>query len=972
MAKRLTPFIGLAVVAALALAAAFGAFSLSPAYAGADAPNARGLAPAEDFQSQVITSWPPAPAFTVETDTGTATARTDIEQGSNAQGNVRMYKGETLTIDLKDSINNTAAAITTGGTPLLNAWDLRAAAAGVVTIAATSPVTAANVVGEVTPIYTHHLNQGGSTSTEVTITAAAPGTVLMTVTGIDYDTTAGDPLVTGEVAASTYTFSITVGDGPTITPASMDPGDRTRYRVIFTASADMSTGEEISIELEDFGFPGSANADSVTIETDAYYVSEGDTRATDAQMRLVDAKYQAGVVTPSSAYVSGEKLKITVPDMNPETDRANGIQKGDVITIVIQQGAGVTNPTEGGGAKAVIENTVDDVKQTTPEFTVNRLVELNEDEGGRNTTVTATGKGFKNGTSLGFFLDEGDPRGMGDPDGFYTSGIDTILCEVAQVRSDDTGSCSFTVNNPPFDSGPNYVNAIDGRSNRVTDPTTGDNVFDLQPSISVSPNSGNPGDSLQIQLVDFTGGSSISRVQLARDSRSVATGLGNVSANGDANVRITIPDWASSGIQDLRVTVTKPTSGDNACTPSSSDDCTQSDNVNVTIGGPEVTANPVTVLPNQRISLRGSGFAAGARICCDDPDGVATEHSAPSIAIAGATIANDLINEDGGTVTVDSGGNWATSVDLPINTVTTSDGTREIRVTDSKGRTGTVEVTIPARTVTIDPPTGRVGTTAVVRGEGFPSKNDEGSSFNVEITYTASGSETKVSALPDASGRFEAEIRIPTSANIPSTNTVEVEFSYGPSGSQTTVVTTVTHEVPKGLLTLSRSTGAPGTEVTVTGSGFNAYASVSEVTIGSLDITPIPQARTDAQGRVEFDIIIPGMNSGIQTVDVTIREIVSSAGFTVTSAADVGAETPAAEGVANMGDNFIRSFNFNNDTKEWSFYDPEAGDASTQANFIAGSTYWVLVGQTQEVILNGKTRTLTCSEDGNCWNLIVW
>ena len=967
MAKRLTPFIGLAVVAALALAAAFGAFSLNPAFAGVDAPDARGLAPAVDFQSQAVTTWPPDPVFTEETDAGTATARGDFEQGTAAPANMRMYKGETFTVDLANVISNTdglASALQ------LDHWQMTVPATEtpVVRLVAAAPNPSTD--NPPTDINTRAL-AATSSSTEVTITAVGPGRVLARIEAADYSTTPSASPVSGEVSFSFYTFTIDVAEA-TLTPSSTDPGARTRYRVVFTASSDMSTGEEISIELEDFRFPSSANADSVTIESDAYYVTEDDNRATDAQIRATDAKYRGGVLTPTSAYVSGEKLKLTVPDMNPETDRSEGIRKGDRITVVIQQGAGIANPTEGSqGGVAKITNTVDDSEQETAKFTVGRLVELNEDSGGRGTVVTATGKGFKNGTTLGFFLDEGGPDGTGDPDGIYTSGVDTILCEVARVSGDDTGSCDFTVNNPPFDSGNNYVNAIDGRSNRATDPTTGDNVFELEPSITVSPASGNPGDDLQIQLVDFVGGSSITRVELARDQRPVATALGSVSTNGDANIRVTIPDWASAGIQDLRVTVTKPSVGDNACTVTATEDCEQSDNVNVTIGGPDVTASPETVLPNQRISLRGSGFAAGALICCTDPDGTATAHSAPSIAIGGAAIDTTLINEDGGTVTVDSGGNWATSVDLPINTITTTEGTREIRVTDSKGRTGTVEVTIPARTVTIDPPSGRVGTTATVRGEGFPSKNDEGSSFNVEITYTASGSETKVSALPDASGRFEAEIRIPTSANIPSTNTVEVEFSYGPSGSRTTVVTTVSHKVPKGLITLSQTRGAPGATVTVTGSGFNAYASVTEVTIGSLDITPIPQARTDSQGRVEFDVIIPGMNSGIQTLDVTIRDIVSSAGFTVTSAADIGAETPVAEAVANMGDNFVRSFNFNNDTKEWTFYDPMAGDASSQNVFIAGASYWVLVGATQEVILNGRTRTLTCVA-GNCWNQIVW
>ena len=87
-----------------------------------------------------------------------------------------------------------------------------------------------------------------------------------------------------------------------------------------------------------------------------------------------------------------------------------------------------------------------------------------------------------------------------------------------------------------------------------------------------------------------------------------------------------------------------------------------------------------------------------------------------------------------------------------------------------------------------------------------------------------------------------------------------------------------------------------------------------------------------------------------------------------------GAATPTAAGVANLGDRFARSFHFDNDTKTWEFYDPAAGDASTQDSLIAGESYWFLVTETTgttEAILNGKTRQLTCVR-GNCWNLLVW
>ena len=84
-----------------------------------------------------------------------------------------------------------------------------------------------------------------------------------------------------------------------------------------------------------------------------------------------------------------------------------------------------------------------------------------------------------------------------------------------------------------------------------------------------------------------------------------------------------------------------------------------------------------------------------------------------------------------------------------------------IRVKDDEGRVGTVDVTVPERSVNITPTSGRVGTIAVVRGENFPSKNDEGTSFNVTVEYGSGTGGTTVTAVPDASGTFEVQLRIP-------------------------------------------------------------------------------------------------------------------------------------------------------------------------------------------------------------------
>ena len=209
------------------------------------------------------------------------------------------------------------------------------------------------------------------------------------------------------------------------------------------------------------------------------------------------------------------------------------------------------------------------------------------------------------------------------------------------------------------------------------------------------------------------------------------------------------------------------------------------------------------------------------------------------VSIGGKPIDGDRIN-DGEPVRVDNGGNWSASVDLPLAEATTGPGQRVIRVTDSGNRTGGVEITIPDRTVTVSPESGRVGTLALVEGRGFPSKNDEGDSFNISVVYETTSGQTTLSATPDASGRFEVQLRIPTTAAIPSSNTVKVSFT---DADGVVVPITIPHDVPEGIITLSETSGGPGSSVTVNGEGFKSFVPISEVKIGTLDVTPAPEAQ---------------------------------------------------------------------------------------------------------------------------------
>ena len=408
------------------------------------------------------------------------------------------------------------------------------------------------------------------------------------------------------------------------------------------------------------------------------------------------------------------------------------------------------------------------------EFSVRRTISLSEEDGGRGTAVTVTGKGFKNGTSVTFLR----MMGKGTKPADFTAG--TSLC--SGLASGGVASCDFTVTSPLFKHGNNYINAVDGRSNMGSESEP----FELKPSISVNPSSGSPGESLLVQLYDFRPGDTVDAVKIARRTLCIpdeggvvklmhtcGTGYSNWKPNG-LSFRVVIPNDAPLGRQDLQVVTTN-------------DD----DNTNIIISGPLITSNPSTVLANQRVSLVGNGFTAGARI--------------NKITFAGEEIDSARI-AGGNPVRVDGGGNWNASVNLPLNTSTVSAGTHAIQVTDSAGRVSQVKVTVPEREVTITPENGRVGTIAVVRGQNFPSKNDEGNSFNVQVVYgSGSTGSTTVSTVPDASGRFEVQMRIPTTAAIPSTNDVSVSFGAAGDGGPFTI--NVSHQVPEGIITLSATSG---------------------------------------------------------------------------------------------------------------------------------------------------------------------
>ena len=174
-------------------------------------------------------------------------------------------------------------------------------------------------------------------------------------------------------------------------------------------------------------------------------------------------------------------------------------------------------------------------------------------------------------------------------------------------------------------------------------------------------------------------------------------------------------------------------------------------------------------------------------------------------------------------------------------------------------------------------------------------------------------------------------------------------------------------------ISLSDSSGPPGTTVTVAGYGFPPHSPVESVQVDDgLDVAPDNPVSTNAQGQFRLDITFPGLVGTVwHTLQVQVAGVSAATPIVIIGYTIPAADTLAADAFQNLGDNFVRVFHF--DRKYgWEFYDPQVPEASTLRSMRDSGCYWLLVKEPTEVFINRQIRNLTCWPEGKCWNFIVW
>ena len=775
---------------------------------------------------------------------------------------------------------------------------------------------------------------------------------------------------------------------PTIQQTPEDPGSTARYTIKFRTPTALAAGvDDIVFTLDsEFGVPNPLDRLQVSISADSV---TGGGAANESVAPLG--------VTVDFVGTEGDEpeITITVGDMDTsDNSGGNGIDALANVTVIIRQAAGVSNPTEQGFDSWEIHTTQDTTKVKTSDedaIVANKskgpftpaIIDFSSVGEGRGGSTTAVAKGFEGGTDVTFWRDT-------DADGVRDTG-EIDLCNV-RATSGDIATCDLTINNPPFVPGfgtdctgafssnaltaasisaCNYINAVDGEnrtSSRRNQTDIDRQKISLDGSVTVSPAEGNPGDTVTVQVKDYTAGA-LTSVQLGgtaitTNSSGAAITTETVPASGELNFTIKIPDGVPTGKQTLFVV--------NAGTDKDTD---------IIVGAAGLIPTPSTVVANQRVSIIGTGFSEG---------GTATINKASdgsSVTIGGETIHTSKIN-DGSSVTIDNGGGFSTSIDLPVTTATSSEGARELKIVDSNGREGKVDLIFPEPAISISPEEGRVSTNVTVSGTGFAAKNNDGNSISIEVSYeSTSGGTNTATATPDSGGNWQVTLQVPSDAAIPSTNTVKAEYDLFTANTTSTksgtkAITTVTHRVPRAVINVDTLSGPPGTEVSVDAVGFKRFTPVVTLEVGGIDVTPSPKPSTDANGSASFSFLIPGTDTGVQTIELDVGGTTASVGFTVTDSSGFGdgVVTPIEDALAPLfeDDSLDRAFFFNNVTKEWNFFINE--DAFSSANDLdeipSGQPVWIKVTQDKSVELNSKTFDLTCVNPGtpeeDCWNLIVF
>ena len=663
-----------------------------------------------------------------------------------------------------------------------------------------------------------------------------------------------------------------------ISLSSQEPGAAVQITINASTATAIAPNQDIRVDLGAFSVPSTIADAAIQISSDGYN----------------------GI--PSNVVVTGKKVTMTVPNVKANGDAQEASVRGD-YSIRIKQSAGVTNAAS-GGSKTVewVENFPGGAEKDA-DVTINRVIKLSKTSGTRGTMITATFKGFANGSAT----------------------VNQNGAKLAEVTiADNTGTLEIDTTASKFKA--NEDNTITAQD-AAGESQTGDGaVFTIKPKAVVDPEESPVSKEVTIKLSDWPGSKGITKVTIGAstvyDSSVEGTTSQSTDGDGKAEFKVMVPANANRGTQTVKVTGTDPDGRGSMTAPSAT--------ASLSVGVLALTVQPAMVVPGQQITIEGSGFVATDTIS--------------SVTVGNQTVTISPAAE------VSSAGDVVIAINLPSNPSGDGigSGKKTVVVTATgSGRVAEGSIEIPKAAISLDPVTSRRGTTVNVSGSGFPSGD------LVQVKYENNDTFVTVAAgSADASGSVSINFTVPSYARIGSEHNVEatsVGVFKGVTGK-------ATHETPGAMVSLSTDSVASGQSIIVSGMNFPAFATVAIMEIGSVDVRPVPAPHTSIDGDFESTVLVPQLELGNQTVSVRVSQTTITTFLEIGTATTVVSTDPA-EVFADIGDRLARVWYQDRATQEWSFYDPDPAFASfnklTEVN--SGQVVTIIITDGEPIPFQGET-----------------
>ena len=599
---------------------------------------------------------------------------------------------------------------------------------------------------------------------------------------------------------------------------------------------------------------------------------------------------------PSDVEVSGTTVTLVAPyeaaAVGTATPEKLDATESQLTTITFRRAAGISLPTLHDDYEIEVSTSDTDDDGVDNSVEVRRQVKVSPTSGKRGTEITITAKGYSDNTH-DIVMGKGDNSLTKSADA--TDGELTLKIDTS-VKNND-GNSVFQ--------GP------DGTETTITVGPAGSDAsatFTIDASFTWAPESPTPGQDITITLSDIEPTSSES-VDITIGGQDVLN-VGDAGDDEDTTWKGQVNGDTPLGNRKIEVSVGKT-------------DLTAQ---NITVGTNELTVTPTTAVPGQIISIDGDGFTARGTVDLSE------------VTVDGVQVAT----ETGTTQAINNNGNVSFDIAVPDSV---SSGSATVKVVGSGDRIGTASITIAEAEITLSPAESLRGETVTVSGTGFPANDLVLIKYNGGTVNTASTTPT---------GTFERDITVPARQNINPGGKYEVEAVS--QVNDVDVSATEDHEIKAPEISMTPSSAAAGSSISITGSNFKGFLQVHSIVIGGQDVTPVPAPATDKWGSfTASNIQVPQLDATRHAVKVVVGAADGSDGDAtefLTVVTEVESRAPQ-DIFADLieAEQLDRIFLYNNETQEWFLYDPDPGfeAANTLDMLNPGNIIWIQLKEAAEV-----------------------